>query len=703
MASEENKFFTFARKEDWEQGAVERIEIRTDGSLALWSVPSFLPATANPLTLPDTNACPAGLAFRAPDTLFISDKHGHHIYEFNLATQTLTPLVCIETKLNVARPFLSPHGLAVKGNTLYMADTGHHRVVALYLYNYQVRYSLSAVDQWHRPQSGKAPGEFNTPTDVAVDSQGNVYVADHGNHRIQKFNRCGEYVMAFDRDQDDSLKKPLRLAIDGRDRLYVLDQEKPYLVQYSSNGEFIDRIGAFNQIPNFQPISLAVDRKGKLYLGQAAEAQDPRIHVFDARGTYLGTCPGYRGPAASLATDPQENLYAGVCTIGKGQVLRLTGGKASVSSGVIYLPVLDSEVKDCQWHRLQLAAELPPKTRIEVSYYASEERNSEIRNLPPEKWDGHIVNAADALFQQGRGRYQWLKLAFYGDGFHTPVLRRLQVFFPRISYLRYLPAIYWEPAANRDFLERFLSLFETVLQDTETNIAMLSRYFEPFATDSAFIPWLASWLALAVDESWPEAKKRLLLAQAHDLYKKRGTVEGLASLIALYSDHRPIIIEHYDRLSPMILGQQPALGVNTVLGKRPKHLLKVDETSLLETFMLREQLPPPAEPLEYFAYDFTVIVNRSKIQSEAQLNTLKRIITDEQPAHTRAYVRLVNAEFRLGLDSFIEVGTVVAAEPYGPVFGGQTPLGSETLLKTKDRFRGKIGTHSQIGIDTVLN
>lgn len=703
MASAENKFFTFARREDWEQGAIERIEIRSDGSLALWSVPSFLPATANPFSLPDAAACPAGLAFRAPDTLFISDKHGHRIYEYNLATQTLTPIVCFATKENVARPFLSPQGLAVKGNTLYVTDTGHHRVVTLYLYNYQVRYSLGALDQWHRPRSGEAKGEFNTPTDVAVDSQGNVYVTDHGNHRVQKFNRCGECVLAFNRDKNDKLQKPLRLAFDGRDRLYVLDQEKPYLVQYSTKGEFLGHIGDFNQIPNFHPISLAVDRKGKLYLGQSAEAQDPRIHIFDSRGTYLGTCPGYRGPTASLAVDPQENLYAGVCTTEKKQVLRLTGGKASVSSGVFYMPVLDSDINDCQWHRLKLAAELPPKTRIEVSYYASEERDVEIKNLPPEKWDGRIVSSTDALFQQGRGRYLWLKLAFYGDGFNTPVLRRLQAFFPRISYLRYLPAIYWEPPANRDFLERFLSLFETVLQDTETTITTLSRYFDPFATDSAFIPWLASWLALAVDESWPEAKKRLLLAQAHELYKKRGTAAGLASLIALYTDHQPMIIEHYDRLSPMILGQQPALGINTVLGKRPKHLLKVNETSLLDTFILREQLPPPAEPLEYFAYDFTVIVNRSQLQSEAQLNILKRIIADEQPAHTRAYVRLVNAEFRLGLDSFVEVGTIVAAEPFGPVHGCQTPLGTETLLKAKDPFRGKIGAYSQIGIDTVLN
>ncbi len=41
---------------------------------------------------------------------------------------------------------------------------------------------------------GSADGQFNNPRGIAVDSDGNVYVADSGNNRIQKFSRFGTFL-----------------------------------------------------------------------------------------------------------------------------------------------------------------------------------------------------------------------------------------------------------------------------------------------------------------------------------------------------------------------------------------------------------------------------------------------------------------------------------------------------------------------------
>ena len=58
----------------------------------------------------------------------------------------------------------------------------------------------------------------------------------------------------------------------------------------------------------------------------------------------------------------------------------------------------------------------------------------------------------------------------------------------------------------------------------------------PKVTPSGFLPWLASWIALAYDEKWPIDKFRLLLERSPQLYKKRGTRKGIEEIILLYLD-----------------------------------------------------------------------------------------------------------------------------------------------------------------------
>ena len=90
---------------------------------------------------------------------------------------------------------------------------------------------------------GSGQGQFNCPTDVAVDNEGFVYVADYGNHRIQKFNIEGQFVWSFGTEgpQPGQLYYPSGVTVDDNDLVYVSDSND-YISVYMPNGEYKCRI-----------------------------------------------------------------------------------------------------------------------------------------------------------------------------------------------------------------------------------------------------------------------------------------------------------------------------------------------------------------------------------------------------------------------------------------------------------------------------
>ena len=88
--------------------------------------------------------------------------------------------------------------------------------------------------------------------------------------------------------------------------------------------------------------------------------------------------------------------------------------------------------------------------------------------------------------------------------------------------LNYLPSIY----ADDPFLDGFLKIFESIWSPLERQLDVLYAYFDPHLTPSEFLPWLSTWVDLALDENWPEARRRELIRRAAELYRRRGTAGG---------------------------------------------------------------------------------------------------------------------------------------------------------------------------------
>ena len=107
-------------------------------------------------------------------------------------------------------------------------------------------------------------------------------------------------------------------------------------------------------------------------------------------------------------------------------------------------------------------------------------------------------------------------------------------------YLQFLPAIY----AENEFLGRFLGVFEDPLVPVDDILEHIAFYFDPRLAPSSFLPWLASWFDLALDENWPEERRRELIHRGTELYRWRGTRRGLLAYLRIYAGVEPKIVEH---------------------------------------------------------------------------------------------------------------------------------------------------------------
>lgn len=180
-------------------------------------------------------------------------------------------------------------------------------------------------------------------------------------------------------------------------------------------------------------------------------------------------------------------------------------------------------------------------------------------------------------------------------------------------YLRYLPELY----ERDELMGRFLMLFESFWGPIETQIGNINRYFNPEMTPPDFLPWLASWFDLTLNERLPEAQRRQLIKSAVALYRRRGTKQGLKQYLETYTGGEALIVEH--RADNMRLGAQTRLGPGIALGRNNRP----------HTFTVVLRLPPPDD----HGPDF---------RAPAWIAHLRALIETEKPAHTAYTLRVEN-------------------------------------------------------------
>ncbi len=164
------------------------------------------------------------------------------------------------------------------------------------------------------------------------------------------------------------------------------------------------------------------------------------------------------------------------------------------------------------------------------------------------------------------------------------------------SYLQYLPALY----RDDELMGQFLLIFEDIMKPLENTVNNLAMYFDPLVTPEPLLPWLASWLDLALDPTWPIERRRELVKSAAELYRWRGTKRGLVEYLRIHTGSVPEISEY---IPGMRLDTETKLGINTQLGSSGE------------------------------GHHFTVSLELDG-NNEINIDSVKSIIEAQKPAHT---------------------------------------------------------------------
>ena len=214
-----------------------------------------------------------GLAVDDNDRLFVTDLKLHHVLVFNSKHE-------VEAVFG-AEQLVSPSGIALDTTNrfVYVVDTQQDQVLVFDADNYKLLRKLGTSGKKHILTG---PGEFSLPTNVAVDKEGNVYVTDTLNNRVESFDADGNFISEFGKPGDGPghFARPKGIAVDCDGHIWVADEMQSRVQVFDKDGQLLIYFGQQGTYPGqFQALyGLAYDKQNNRII--TSEQFPGRVQVF---------------------------------------------------------------------------------------------------------------------------------------------------------------------------------------------------------------------------------------------------------------------------------------------------------------------------------------------------------------------------------------------------------------------------------------
>jgi len=183
-----------------------------------------------------------GMAMDDNDRLFVADAKLHHLLVFNASH-------VVEASFG-ADVLVAPAGIALdKQNRLaYVVDTQQDQVLVFDADTFKLLRRIGTAGKKHTLTS---EGDFSLPTGVAVDKDGNVYVTDTLNNRVESFDADGVFISQFGKagDGPGHFARPKGIAVDGDGHIWVADEIQDRVQVFDKQARLLIYFGG----PGFYP------------------------------------------------------------------------------------------------------------------------------------------------------------------------------------------------------------------------------------------------------------------------------------------------------------------------------------------------------------------------------------------------------------------------------------------------------------------
>lgn len=216
----------------------------------------------------------------------------------------------------------------------------------------------------------------------------------------------------------------------------------------------------------------------------------------------------------------------------------------------------------------------------------------------------------------------------------------------------YLPELYHKEAqAQGEPLHALLTACEDFFNRIDRGILEAPAQLDPDSAQPEFLDWLASWVALPLDEEWEDDSQRTLqrhlISNAAELYRLRGTAAGLKYMLSAFHDVEADILE-WTWPAGLQIGVTSTVGVNCTIMDRPNlsrcfvvvvRLGQAQRAALTQFVNLL-----PIGLLEQDEVSASTPVLNPKMKADAWpsrlFDKINHLIESEKPAHTRCFIAI---------------------------------------------------------------
>ncbi len=296
---------------------------------------------------------PTGIALDKDGRIYVADTDNHSIQKFEKDGKFLARWAGEPSSQE--GEYYYPRGLAVSPDgQVFVADSGNNRVQKLDIDGMPVKSWGKFGFAWR----GADMGKFDVPWGITTDQEGNIYVSDTSNARIQKFKSDGTPLLKWGRDGsfDGAFFFPRGIAVDFVGNIFVADEGNNRIQKFDARGSYLTKWGREGSGPGqFKaPWGVACDALGNVYV---VDQGNHRIQKFDGNGTFQCAW-GNRGK-----TEGQLNFPSGITVDKEGCVYVVDTGNSRVLK---YVPTEEELTRGQETQQPKVATEHPSPRSLAV-------------------------------------------------------------------------------------------------------------------------------------------------------------------------------------------------------------------------------------------------------------------------------------------------------------------------------------------------